>query len=51
MEWFARNLPRHGFHAEFRRHDGVPIRDGEYLDDYAEICLVAWCTSLPATGA
>jgi hypothetical protein len=46
MDWFARNLPRHGFRAEFRRPDGVPLPEGEYLDDCAEICVVA----RPVTG-
>lgn len=41
MDWFVRNLPRHGYRAEFRRQDGVPLPDGEYLDDCAEICMVA----------
>lgn len=41
MEWFVRNLPRHGYRAEFRRHDGAPLPEGEYLDDCAEICMVA----------
>jgi SAM-dependent methyltransferase len=41
MDWFARNLPRHGFRAEFRSPSGDPLRNGEYLDDSAEICLVA----------
>jgi Methyltransferase domain len=50
MDWFARNLPRHGFHAEFRRQDGVPLLDGEYLDDCGEICMVAR-TSRAVTGA
>jgi 2-polyprenyl-3-methyl-5-hydroxy-6-metoxy-1,4-benzoquinol methylase len=51
MEWFIRNLPRHGFHAEFRRQDGVPLREGEYLDDCAEICMVARTRSPALTGA
>jgi len=50
MDWFARNLPRHGYRAEFRRQDGVPLRDGEYLDDCGEICLVARA-SRPIIGA
>lgn len=50
MDWFARNLPRHGFHPEFRRQDGVPLPEGECLDDCTEICLVAR-TSRTATGA
>jgi SAM-dependent methyltransferase len=41
MDWFARNLPRHGFRAEFRRQNGAPLPAGEYLDDCAEICMVA----------
>jgi SAM-dependent methyltransferase len=41
MEWFARNLPRHGFAVEFRAPDGARLTAGEYLDDHAEICLVA----------
>jgi len=51
MDWFARNLPRHGYRAEFRRQDGVPLLDGEYLDDCAEICMVARRVSPPVTGA
>jgi hypothetical protein len=50
MEWFTRNLPRHGFHAAFRRPDGEPLRDGEYLDECHEICLVARSSPL-VTGA
>jgi hypothetical protein len=41
MDWFVRNLPRHGLCAEFRRQDGVPLLGGEYLDDCAEICMIA----------
>jgi 2-polyprenyl-3-methyl-5-hydroxy-6-metoxy-1,4-benzoquinol methylase len=41
MDWFARNLPRHGFRPAFRRQDGEPLLDGEYLDDCGEICLAA----------
>ena len=51
MEWFARNLPRHGFKAEFRRPDGVPLLAGEYLDDCAEICMVARTMSPSPVGA
>jgi SAM-dependent methyltransferase len=51
MEWFARNLPRHGYHGEFRRQDGAPLPAGEYLDDCAEICMVALPIAAPATGA
>lgn len=50
MDWFAHNLPRHGFHAEFRRQDGVPLLEGEYLDDCAEICMVARTMSRTVTG-
>jgi hypothetical protein len=50
MDWFVRNLPRHGFQVEFRQQDGEPLRVGEYLDDCAEICLVAR-TAPTATGA
>lgn len=51
MDWFARNLPRHSFRAEFRRQDGVPLIEGEYLDDCAEICILARSISRQATGA
>lgn len=51
MDWFVRNLPRHGYRAEFRRQDGVPLREGEYLDDCAEICMVARPLSAPVNGA
>jgi SAM-dependent methyltransferase len=51
IDWFVRNMPRHGFHTEFRGPDGVPLRTGEYLDDCAEICLVARNTSPAVMGA
>jgi SAM-dependent methyltransferase len=41
MDWFARNLPRYGFATEFHAPDGALLAAGEYLDDQAEICLVA----------
>lgn len=51
IDWFKRNLRRHGFHAEFRNPDGAPQRDGEYLDDGSEICMVARAILPGATGA
>jgi SAM-dependent methyltransferase len=51
MDWFIRNLPRHGYRAEFHRQDGVPLPDGEYLDDCAEICMVARPVAPAVTGA
>lgn len=51
MDWFARNLPRHGFESEFRDRDGVLLVEGEYLDDGAEICLVASSASRRGAAA
>lgn len=51
MDWFARNLPRHGFQTEFRGPNGVLLPAGEYLDDYAEICLVARPAATAVKGA
>jgi 2-polyprenyl-3-methyl-5-hydroxy-6-metoxy-1,4-benzoquinol methylase len=51
MEWFARNLPRHGFGPEFRSPDGTLLAAGEYLDDCAEICMVARAVPPTAKGA
>ena len=51
MEWFARNLPRHGFLPEFRSPNGTLLRAGEYLDDCAEICVVARAMPPTVKGA
>ena len=41
MEWFSRNLPRHGMKPTFFDLAGAPLREGDYLADQSEIALVA----------
>jgi SAM-dependent methyltransferase len=40
-DWFARNLPRHGWRPTFHDSAGQPLAEGEYLTEHGEICLVA----------
>lgn len=40
-EWLSRNMPRHGFTAEFYTSGGERLQAGEYLFDQGEIALVA----------
>jgi 2-polyprenyl-3-methyl-5-hydroxy-6-metoxy-1,4-benzoquinol methylase len=41
IDWFARNLARHGWTASFYDSAGASLPRGEYLADQAEICVVA----------
>ena len=41
MDWFARNLVRHGWNGTFYNSAGTRLPSGEYLTDYGEICVVA----------
>jgi len=41
IDWFARNLPRHGWLPRFYTPEGEPLRADDYLADQWEIALVA----------
>lgn len=41
MDWFFKNLPRHGFYPRFFKSTGEPFPAGEYLSDEDEIALIA----------
>jgi SAM-dependent methyltransferase len=40
-DWFARNLPRHGWRPAFYDSAGFPLGEGEYLTEYEETCVIA----------
>lgn len=41
MDWFSKNLPRHGFNPRFFKSTGEPFPAGEYLSEEDEIALIA----------
>ena len=41
IDWFSKNLPRHGFHPEFFANSGEPLRDREDAQNQDEIALAA----------
>jgi 2-polyprenyl-3-methyl-5-hydroxy-6-metoxy-1,4-benzoquinol methylase len=47
MDWFSRNLARHGWNAVLYDSAGMPLPRGEYLTDHDEICVVARRSSAP----
>lgn len=41
VDWFVRNLPRHGWSPAFYNSSAIRLSPGEYLSEGSEICLVA----------